>query len=212
MSGPLDLAPGARRRLASPWLLAAAVGLLAACAVRVPLDGSDSTQPRPLPQGYLCCNMRTDGAWISDINRTGPNQTIVPLGTPVASTGYGRQTVYVRIAGMDQSIGNDYSRNLDLVTFARRYIVEDDPRLKLAGAAPEVQRAITEARLRRGMSREQVLMSIGYPIASENPSLAVPVWRYWLTDKDEFQVYFDNEGRVTEVVAPPAVRQQVLVE
>lgn len=207
---PLD-ARRAWRRRAGP-MLAVMAGLLAACAVRVPLDGSDATQPRALPQGFLCCNMRTDGAWISDMNRTGPNQSIVPLGTPVASTGYGRQTVYVKIAGMDQSIGNDYSRNLDLVSFARRYIVEEDPRLKLAGAAPEVQRAITEAKLRRGMSREQVLMSIGYPIASENPTLATPVWRYWLTDKDEFQVYFDNEGRVTEVVAPPAVRQQVLVE
>jgi len=27
-----------------------------------------STHAQSKPEGYLCCNMRSDGSWISDIN------------------------------------------------------------------------------------------------------------------------------------------------
>ena len=40
--------------------------------------------------GWLCCNMRTDGSWISDINYDESHKTIIPAGTPVEMTGYGR--------------------------------------------------------------------------------------------------------------------------
>jgi len=42
------------------------------------------------PEGFLCCNMRTDGAWISDISYTDNGTKVLPLGTPTKVTGYGR--------------------------------------------------------------------------------------------------------------------------
>src|ERR1700741_1956083 len=77
--------------------------------------------------GYLCCNMRTDGSWISDINYEESGKTLIPAGTPVKVPGYGHYRVKVEIAGKKQAIGNDYSRDLPLDVFARRYVVADNP-------------------------------------------------------------------------------------
>jgi hypothetical protein len=62
------------------------------------------------PVGFLCCNMRTDGSWISDINYDENGKRIIPVGTPIKVTGYGRYRVKVDVNGKSQAIGNDYSR------------------------------------------------------------------------------------------------------
>src|SRR6202167_6453908 len=76
--------------------------------------------------GFLCCNMRTDGSWISDINYDENGKKIIPVGTPIKVTGYGHYRVKVDINGKSQAIGNDYSRDLALDVFAKRYVVADD--------------------------------------------------------------------------------------
>ena len=97
--------------------------------------------------GYLCCNMRTDGSWISDINYEESGKTVIPAGTPVKVLGYGHYRVKVEIAGKKQAIGNDYSRDLPLDVFARRYVVADNPADKLSQYPERIRSAITSARL-----------------------------------------------------------------
>lgn len=48
-------------------------GTLAAFAAGFAL-GADTVS------GYLCCNMRTDGDWISDINYQENGKTVIPAG------------------------------------------------------------------------------------------------------------------------------------
>jgi hypothetical protein len=67
--------------------------------------------------GYLCCNMRSDGIWISDINYIEEGKTLIPAGTPVKVTGQGRQRIKIEILGRRQALGNDYSRDLGLDAF-----------------------------------------------------------------------------------------------
>jgi hypothetical protein len=149
--------------------------------------------------GYLCCNMRTDGSWISDINYAENGKTVIPVGTPVKVTGLGRQRVYIEVNGKKQAIGNDYSRDLSLDVFAKRYIVAENPSDKLAQYPKPIQDAITSMRVIKGMSREQVLMSVGYPVSSENPNLNSNIWHFWLTSFAEFRVKFDDRGLVTDI-------------
>ena len=33
---------------------------------------------QPQPEGFLCCNMRTDGSWITDINYAEAGKKIIP--------------------------------------------------------------------------------------------------------------------------------------
>ena len=162
--------------------------------------------------GFLCCNMRTDGKWISDSNYQESGKRIIPFGTPVKYTGLGRYRVHVEIEGKSQAIGNDYSRDIPLEAFARRYIVSEDPRPKVSQAAPKVRGAIETARVTKGMTKEQVLTALGYPISSENPHLDVPRWRYWLSSFSPFVVHFDNAGRVSRVEAKSETLDKVFVE
>ena len=162
--------------------------------------------------GYLCCNMRTDGSWISDINYDESGKTVVPAGTPVKVLGYGHYRVKVEIAGKKQAIGNDYSRDLALPVFAKRYVVADNPADKLSQYPEKIRNAITSSRLVKGMTREQVLMAVGYPVSSENPHLEDKVWRYWLSSFAEFRVKFDDQQLVSEVEADPDTRDKVLMQ
>ena len=159
--------------------------------------------------GFLCCNMRTTGDWISDSNYNDAGQRVVPLGTPTKVTGYGRYRVQVTIDGKRQAIGNDYSRDLSLEDFAKRYVVTEDPKAKLATYPAKLRDAIQAGRLSRGMTREQVLMAVGYPISSENPRLDATTWRYWVSSFSEFQVTFDNAGRVREIMADPMLKRLI---
>src|ERR1700752_4313104 len=69
---------------------------------------------QPAFEGFLCCNLRTDGSWASDSNYAESGKRIIPVGTPVRVTGYGRYRVLIEVNGGKQAIGNDYSRDIDL--------------------------------------------------------------------------------------------------
>ena len=165
-----------------------------------------------MPDGYLCCNLRTDGKWISDINYADAGKRLLPPGTPAKVTGYGRYRVMATVGGTPQVLGNDYSRDIALDTFAQRYIVAADPQARISTFEPKVRDAIKSARLFNGMTREQVLMSVGYPISSENANLDASIWRFWLSTSEEFQVVFDTQGKVKEIGALPLTRSKILME
>ena len=186
----------------------ALAGLLAAA----PFAAVAQALPEPA-EGFLCCNLRTDGSWISDSNYAENGKRILPVGTPAKVTGYGRQRVHVELnPGGKQAIGNDYSRDLELPVFAQRYVVAEDPRTKIAKFPPKIREAIQSARVTKGMTREQVLMAVGYPMSSENPNLDANMWRFWLSSFAEFQVLFDAGGTVKEVTTDPQTKNIVVME
>jgi hypothetical protein len=156
--------------------------------------------------------MRSDGSWISDINYDENGKKIIPVGTPANVTGFGRYRVKVDINGRRQEIGNDYSRDLSLDEFAKRYVVLDDPTAKIATFPKKIQDAIAQARLVLGMTRAQVLMSVGYPVSSENHNLDDKTWRFWINSFSEFRVHFDDAGRLAGVDGDADAKSKVLIE
>ena len=193
------------KRLAAAVLLAATVVPVTVVHAQRP-----SPPPGPLTSGYLCCNMRTYGDSISDINYDEQGTSIVAVGTTARITAYDFRFFNVDLAGKPQRIKNDYSRNITLIDFAKRYVVTEDPKQKLAAFPPAVSTAIRAGKVMPGMTREQVLMAIGYPVGSENPSLDAPTWRYWRDSWSEYQVSFDDKGLVKTVVGDPVALSRVL--
>lgn len=161
-----------------------------------------------LPSGFTCCNMRYTDDWISDGNYA--SQPMLAIGQPAQVTGYGRYRVAIDVNGKKMRIGNDYSRDQSLEDFAKKWIVKDDPKLKMAKFPAEIREAITQSKVRKGMTREQVIMSLGHPITSENPDPKSNLVRYWLSSFDEYQIQFDNNGRIKEVLAPPTTLSRVI--
>ncbi|MBL0421257.1 hypothetical protein JI739_12935 [Ramlibacter sp. AW1] len=183
--------------------LALATALLAASAAHAQATWS----------GWLCCSLRGDGKWISDINYDeGPTHRIIPAGTPVQITGYGRYRVLVTIDGKSQAIGNDYSRDLGLEAFARRYVLAEDPSATLASHPPKIREAIAAGKVTRGMTREQARMAVGWPVSSENPDPQAKVLRHWLSSFAEYQLVFDASGRISDINTDPATRNAVVVD
>jgi hypothetical protein len=165
----------------------------------------------PPAEGFLCCNMRTDGNWISDINYEESGKSLIPMGTPVKFKGYGRNRVEVEIGGKTQYLGNDYSRDLAMDVFAQRYIVSRNPRQLLASMPPRIREAVNSARLTTGMTREQVVMAVGYPVSSETASLNAPAWKFWLWSFSPFTVHFDSQGRVARIETDPETMTKVVL-
>jgi hypothetical protein len=181
-------------------------------AVAALLASSAAVQAQPKPEGYLCCNMRSDGRWISDSNYQESGKFVVPLGTPAKVLDISRYRVSVKLPDGTQTLGNDYSRDVAMPDFARRYVVAEDPALRLRNFPRKVQEAIASSRVTRGMTREQVLMSLGYPIASETPHLDSKVWKFWLWTFSPYDIYFDDRGNVTDVQTDPDTRQRVVMD
>ena len=110
-----------------------------------------------------------------------------------------------------QALGNDYSRDLEMDAFVTRYVVKKDPRLQIATFPAKVREAINSAKLTTGMTREQVTMSVGMPVSSENPKLDANIWRFWREGDAEFQVVFDKAGRVKEIATDPLTRNLIVL-
>ena len=182
---------------------------LVPCVVAI---ASVSASAQPKYDGFLCCNLRTDGSWITDINYQEQGKTLIPAGTPVKITGYGRYRVRVEIDGKKQAIGNDYSRDMKMEDFAQRYVVTEDPSAKLASYPADIQAAIKAAKVKPSMTREQVLMAVGYPVSSENPDLNANLWRFWLSSFAEFQVLFGDDGTVKDIVTDTQTKNLVVAQ
>jgi hypothetical protein len=190
------------------------LALATAFAITVPLSVAHAQRPMapqgPLYSGYLCCNMYTYGKQMGDGNYREVGTSLVPVGTPAQVTGYEMRHVDTIIGGKLQRLKNDYSRDIAMTPFAYRYIVKEDPKVRIAAFEPAIRDAILAAKVTEGMTRDQVTMAIGWPITSENPQLEAKVWRYWTDSWTEYQVSFDDLGKVKAVIGTPAVLEQVL--
>lgn len=174
--------------------------------------GAAQAQAPARADGFLCCNMLSDGSWISDINYFDSSKKLIPAGTPITVTGEGRWRLLAVIDGQNLALGNDYSRTISMEQFQQRYVLAQDPRPKLKAMPQRLREAIAARRVVKGMTREQVLMSLGYPVTSYTENLDAPLWRYWYSRSEEFQVFWSAQHRVERVFGTPEVRAKVWME
>lgn len=171
------------------------------------------TTPPPgqaaLLSGFTCCNLHYEGDWINDGNYA--ELPMIPAGTVIKITSYGGNWAGADIGGKRFRLGHDYGREQEsLEQWVGKLVVKTDPHRTIAGFPADVQEAIRLGKVMPGMTREQAIISVGYPLTSENPSVNGPMWRLWLSSFDEYQLTWDQNGRVQEIVADPTVRSRVV--
>jgi len=160
--------------------------------------------------GYTCCNLRYNKDWINDGNYG--QLPMIPAGTPIRVTGYGRYRASVEIDGKPFRLGLDYGRTMETTEqWVAKQIVADDPKTALAGYPAAVRQAIEKGQIMIGMTKAQVIMSLGHPMTSENPRLDAPLWRYWWSSFGEYQVYWDGD-RVSKVTGHPETLALMLAQ
>lgn len=171
-----------------------------------PADSSDVAAT----ESYTCCNLRYEGDWISDLNGIG--LPFVPAGARITVKDYGRYRAYVLIDGRPMRIGQDYGRKQETKEqYVAKLIVKDDPRQRMASFPPAVQAAIQEGKVIAGMTKDQVIMSLGYPRTDVTPSLADSEWTYWTAEEaEEFTLVWSRDGHLQEIDAERRILRRVV--
>jgi hypothetical protein len=185
-----------------------ALPLLPVIAAALLWAGPAAAQSAKPYDGYLCCSMLSDDSWISDLNYDDGSKKVIPAGTPVKFTGFGRWRLLVEINGKKLGIGNDYSRTMTMDDFAAKYVLKQDPRPVLDALPAKLREATLTRKVVRGMTREQVVAALGYPTTTSTPDMSKPLWTY-RTRGGDFQVFWSEDGKVDRLFGAPAVREKV---
>ena len=160
-------------------------------------------------QGYACCNLHYDKDWINDGNYA--ELPMIAAGTPVQVLNYGRHRANVTIDGKKLGLGHDYGREQEsLDVWVNKVVVNEDPRPRIASYPFAVQEAIRQGKVMIGMTREQCIVSVGYPLTSENTGLDATTWRIWRSTHGEYQLNFGPDGHLVSVTGDDEVTTQML--
>lgn len=166
------------------------------------LGGCKSSDTRPdeaavkntsLRTGYACCNLHYEGDWISDSNLA--QLAFIPAGTPIRVKQIDGYRAQVDVDGKPMRLGHDYGREQETTEqWVNKIVVLDNPKTKIAKYSPAVRKAIESGKLMKGMTKEQVIIAIGYPQTNENPRLDGPYWRYWWSSFGPYYVYWSGNA------------------
>ena len=179
---------------------------------QVPATTSTTTYAyNALPSRFTCCNFHYEGDWINDGNYA--SLPMIPAGTPATVTGYGRHRAYVMIGDRKMRLGHDYGREQEtLDAWTAKMIVASDPSTKIASYPKDIQDIIRQGKVTEGMTKEQVIISVGYPLTSENWSLDATYWRMWVSSFGEYKLIWDDNGRVEKVIADSATKRIIYAQ
>lgn len=159
---------------------------------------------------YSCCNLRYADDWISDANTAG--LPFIPAGTPIAIREYGRNRIHVLVDGYPMTIGHDYGRKQETKEqFVAKLLTTVNPGEAIKAFTPAVQTAIRSGKLVRGMSKDQVLISLGYPRTDMTAALDAPAWKYSTADGYDYEVVWTEDGRVADVRSEDAGTLRVVL-
>jgi len=200
-----------------------AAGMVQAGIVRDVLSSVGlASKPTPAPvsasgtpsfprSGFACCNLHNDGDSINDGNYA--KYPLIPAGTPIDVVKYDGNKALIRINNKNYKLKHDYGRDQEsLDVWVNKMVVNEDPRPRIAGYPPQVQAAISAGRVIVGMTREQVIVAVGYPLTSENASLDEPQWRMWRSTHGEYDIQFGANGRVSAVSGEDDVLAQMVYQ
>lgn len=167
----------------------------------------------PLVSGYTCCNLRHEGGddWISELNYI--SEPMIPFGQPVSVISYEKNLAHINLHGKPMRLGQDYTRkDLTLEQYVKRIIVPENPAEKLVTYPRKIQDAIILGKVMNGMTKEQVIMSVGYPFTQENPDMNAPMWRMWIGSFEEYQLMWDKNEKVKAIIADPVTKSLIVYE
>ena len=164
-----------------------ALALVAGCAAKRP--------PHPLTNEYryTCCNIRYEKDEINDANyQVG---TIIPFGTRVQILEVRDDRVrFQPEGGTPITLFIRYGTAIPLEQHLSRLFLTADPKAKLPKKMPAKKRQLLDQGVvEPGMTREEVLLAIGYPPAHRTPSLSANSWHYWQNRWIQFDVFFNGD-------------------
>ncbi len=190
------------RRNAERWMAWLAVAWLTASC----------RQPAPPPAAlaqlegrslFTCCNVHYEKEDINDANYWVGK--LLPAGTAVRVDKVTGDAASFSAADVKLELTHEYGTKEEPIDhYLGKVLVANDPKPRIAAYPQAVRHAIEGAKVERGMTREQVLFSLGYPPTHRTASLQDREWTYWYNRWVTYKVVFDDAGKVADVVGRPA--------
>ena len=188
--------------------LGVAIVALAGCRPGLAPEAMRDYQSRML---FTCCNLHHEGDQISDANYY--VGATIPLGTPAQVLGTGGHSVTFSADGTKIKLDHKYGADQEpFQHYLDKILVSEDPKARVANLPQAVREAIHDGRVERGMTREQVLLSLGYPPTHRTPSTTANEWLYWYNRWVTYRVAFNDAGTVENVIGRPAPTRDQPIE
>jgi hypothetical protein len=199
------------RSVASAWALIAAACLQTSCRHPAPPPSPAVMQQLSGQTFFTCCNLHYDNQDISDANYWVGK--VLPAGTPVRVGEVTENAVGLSAGDLKLKLTHEYGTDEEpLDQYLAKVLLKNDPKPRIAAYPKAVRRAIEYGKVEIGMTREQVLTSLGYPATDRTPSLQDPEWTYWYNPSgDRYKVAFDEAGKVWNVIGRPAPTAEVKI-
>jgi hypothetical protein len=178
---------------------------VAGCAMlrskpKAPKEVADHFRSQAL---YTCCNIHYQGGEITDANYTsGP---FLPVGTPVQVKEVWADGITFSAKGQEITLRHVYGVGQEgMQQYFDKVLVASDRSVQVANFPGIIRKAIDEGRVEKGMTRGEVVLSIGFPPTDDNPVPGAPEWKYWYEKGKSFLVKFDSNGYVSAIEGRPA--------
>ena len=124
--------------------------------------------------------------------------TMVPVNTQVTLLNVGRKMIEVSLpSGQRLEIENVQKHTNDNIYQAFDKLFKKQ-KVNLARFTKLERKNINAGSVEKGMSKDAVLVAIGYPPVTETPTLNMDAWTYWSNRFNRFKVHFHN-GRVSQI-------------
>jgi SmpA/OmlA family protein len=178
--------------------------LAAACKPAAPPGLLQQYQSRSL---VTCCNIHYEGDEVTDANYF--VGATIPPGTAVqVQSMTGSSVTFTTAEGKKLTLAHSYGKDQESIQqYVDKMLVASDPKARAATFPRSAQQAIHEGRVEKGMTREQVIMSLGYPPTHRTASTSATEWTYWYNRWVTYKVEFDGNGLVANVIGRPAPTQ-----
>lgn len=124
---------------------------------------------------------------------------LLPVGTPLRL-----KEVYTEEAILTDTNNNDFivhwkvNESTNFKDIFNQYFLLEDPKPSLQKMRADVIESISLGEVKRGMLKQHVIVSLGYPPAMEDP-YSKDVWIYWESEFHKRAIYFEDD-KVTNII------------
>ena len=175
-----------------------------ACRPKVSPEVVHEWQSRSL---FTCCNIHYEGQSVNDGNYD--VGTILPFGSRVTIDTMTGDSMTFTSGATHLTLTHSYGTGQENAQqYFNKIFVSTDPHVRFATYPKDVQSAITDGRVEKGMTKEQVIMSLGYPPTHRTASTDLNTWTYWQNRWVTYQVQFGDDGKVVNLVGNAPTHNQ----
>lgn len=145
-------------------------------------------------------NGKTFKASYANYTNPGAGHVVIPAGTEILVVDKSRKSFTFKFDGGTKKVVYEFHEprmGMSLDEYIDK--ISSLKPVSLDGLSAQDRKGVDDGRAYPGMSREGVMIALGYPAAHRTPSLDATTWIYWTNRFGTVAVDFDADGLVSAV-------------